>query len=266
MIAQLNIQTALRAQRTCLANAFFTPPFKVANITEHKADTTLQLMLMSSSPGILDNDEYRMNIDLAAHTSLRLHTQSYQRLFHMEHGATQHMHVQLQPGASFCFLPHPSVPHENAIFTAKNNIHLSARCRLLWGEVLTCGRKLNGEVFRFSKYHSTTNIFLEHKLVLRENMLIAPSRVDITGMGLWEGFTHQASLICLGEDIVAEEAGHLLGAFLLDQPGIVYGITAAPVNGLVVRLLGNKAEQLFHCLEKMAALLSPALKPIADAH
>jgi len=49
MIATLHIQTDWKEGRTRLKNSFCTPPFKVANITENKKDSVLQLMLMSSS-------------------------------------------------------------------------------------------------------------------------------------------------------------------------------------------------------------------------
>ena len=41
-------------------------------------------MLMSSSPGILDEDKYLMKIEVAEGCALKLHTQSYQRLFTMK--------------------------------------------------------------------------------------------------------------------------------------------------------------------------------------
>ena len=40
--------------------------------------------------------------------------------------------------------------------------------------------------------------------------------------------------------------------YLLTEEEIMFGITAAPVNGLVVRLLGYKAEQLHACLKIIA--------------
>ena len=269
MIATLHIQTDWKEGRTRLKNSFCTPPFKVANITENKKDSVLQLMLMSSSPGVLDEDAYSINIELEENGSLQLHTQSYQRLFTMKQGATQHMEVTLQPGASFYYLPHPCVPHEKAAFTTRNRIHLSPGCRLVWGEVITCGRKLNGEAFLFSKYHSTTDILLQQQLVLRENMLITPASVDISALGLWEGFTHQASLIFLDEAMATEATIRSVNTWLSEQPGIVYGITAAPVSGLVIRLLGYKAEQLFDCLKMTAQLLAGGAnspKPIVYAH
>ena len=80
---------------------------------------------MSSSPGILDEDEYELKIELGENSSLQLHTQSYQRLFNMKKGAKQLMEVYLEKGSSFVYLPHPSVPHENSVFTATNKFFLS---------------------------------------------------------------------------------------------------------------------------------------------
>ena len=150
MNAQLHIQVANRDRHSYLKQAFFNTPFKVANITEDKSAQQLQLMLMSSSPGILDGDVYEIKIDVEKSSSLQLHTQAYQRLFHMKQGAKQQLTLHLADDSEFRFLPHPSVPHEQSIFTTHNNFYLGNNCQFIFGEVLTCGRKLNGEVFLFS--------------------------------------------------------------------------------------------------------------------
>ncbi len=254
MIAELHIQTALRNNITFLKKAYCTTPFKIANITEDKKHKTLNLMLMSSSPGILDGDEYEIKIEVEKDCALNLQTQSYQRLFNMKVGALQNMEVHLQDGASFCFIPHPSVPHESSIFTAKNKIFLSNNCDLIWGEVLTCGRKLSGEVFLFSKYHNVTEIFLNNKLIIKENLLVQPSLVDVNAIGQLEGYTHQATLIYLNEKAAVKTLIKAITEFLSAQNEIAFGITAAPKNGIIIRLLGYKAEQLFDCLKTIADL------------
>ena len=254
MIAELHIQTALRKSMTFLEKAYHTTPFKIANITEHKKHHTLRLMLMSSSPGILDGDEYKIKIDIAQNCSLHLQTQSYQRLFNMKVGATQNIEVHLQQGASFCFIPHPSVPHENSIFTTRNKIYLNNNCDLIWGEVLTCGRKLSGEVFLFSKYHSITEIFRNNELIIKENLLMQPSLVDVNAIGQLEGYTHQATLIYLNEKAQIKTLIKEITEFLTTKNEIEFGITAAPKNGIIIRLLGYKAEQLFDCLNTTATL------------
>ncbi|MEO6229625.1 MAG: urease accessory protein UreD [Ferruginibacter sp.] len=256
MIASLHIKTRLKQQVTVLENVFCTTPFKVANITENKKLKELQLMLMSSSPGILDGDVYQMKIELGAGSQLNLHTQSYQRLFNMKQSATQNLEVLLADSSSFCYLPHPAVPHKSSDFTAINKIYLSANCRLIFGEILTCGRKLNGEVFSFSKYHNITEVFINNKLIIRENLLIQPATINLQAIGQLEGFTHQASLIFLCENFNLKEASTLIDNYLAEEKDLVYGITETPVSGLLVRLLGQGAEQLHDCLKAIAATLT----------
>ncbi|MDQ3844186.1 MAG: urease accessory protein UreD [Bacteroidota bacterium] len=265
MIANLHIQTALRNNITYLQSAYYTPPFKVADITEDKRQKELHLMLMNSSPGILDGDEYKLKIEVAKNGSLHLHTQSYQRLFQMKKGAQQTMEVHLARDSSFCFLPHPVVPHAASIFSAKNKIFLSDGCKLLWGEVITCGRKLSGEAFRFSSYHNCTEAFFNNKLVVKENLLLQPDRTDIQAIGQLEGFTHQASLIYLNEAAPVTDLINDNLEVLALQQNIIFGISALSVNGLVVRLLGFKAEQLHQCLKTIAQNITQHSTPVQQA-
>jgi urease accessory protein len=255
MKAQLKILTACITNSTYLKTCYCTTPFKVANITEDKNGNTLRLMLMSSSPGILDGDEYHLNIELEQNSSLQLHTQSYQRLFTMTKQASQQMEIRLAAGASFCFIPHPCVPHEKSAFITRNKIFLTDNCNLVFGEILTCGRKLNGEVFLFAKYHTVTEIFMNDRLVIKENLLVQPQLIDVSAIGQLQGFTHQASLIYLNEHADIKKIMARLTDILTAQEDISFGITAAPVNGIIIRIMGQKAEQLFDCLKMFAGFL-----------
>lgn len=266
MIATLHIQTAVRENSTYLKNTYCTTPFKVANITEDKKLNLLHLMLMSSSPGILDGDQYQLKIDLEAGASLQLHTQSYQRLFNMKQHASQTMQVNMEIGAAFCFLPHPAVPHAASVFKSTNKIYLKDDCCLVFGEILTCGRKLNGEVFLFSKYHNITEVFLNNKLVIKENLLIEPATTDVNSIGQLEGFTHQASLIYLHANTQVKLLKEKINTILAGQKGVIFGISSAPINGLIIRILGQKAEQLHDCLKTVAGILPQTTSTKTVAH
>lgn len=264
MIALLHIETKLRDGITYLKKAYFTPPFKLADVREDKKDKTLQLMLMSSSPGILDGDEYQMKIVLNENCSLKLLTQSYQRLFSMKGSASQNMEVNMAQSSSFSYLPHPTVPHENSDFKSKSKIYLSDNCQLIWGEILTCGRNQNGEVFLFSKYHNLTEIYMNGKLIIKENLLIKPLQINVNAIGQLEHYTHQASLIFLNETADAKMLKLDINSFLSTQTGIDHGITETPKNGLLIRILGYKGEQLHNCLNKISDIINQA-KTIAYA-
>ena len=255
MNAELHIQVADRNGCSYLRKAFFTTPFKVANITEDKTAQQLHLTLMNSSPGILDGDEYNMKIEVEQNCSLQLHTQAYQRLFHMKSGATQQLDVHVADDSSFCFLPHPSVPHEQSIFSTHNNFYLGNNCQFIFGEVLTCGRKLNGEAFLFSKYHSITQVFINDKLLIKENLLMQPSLINVHAIGQLEGYTHQASMIYLQPNVDCKILQSTIIELLSAEKNMELGISIAPVNGLIIRLLGYGAEQLYNCLQRVAQIL-----------
>lgn len=254
MISHLHIQAAERDGITYLKQSYFTPPFKVANITEDKQAGPLHLMLMSSSPGILDGDDYQLKISIEENAHLHLHTQSYQRLFNMKQGASQKQEVYLKKNASLIYIPHPAVPHKQSIFTTCNKIYLEENNRLIWGELLTCGRKLNGEHFDFIKYHSITDIYISGRLVIKENWLIQPGITNVHTIGQWEGYTHQASLLMFDRQENIPSQYDAINHFLLQQQEITFGISTLQHNGLIVRILGHKAEQLFNCQNRIATL------------
>jgi len=259
MISDLHIEVSARENISYLKKAYYTPPFKVADIREDKRDPTLQLMLMSSSPGVLDGDEYRMKIELEEGCSLSLETQSYQRLFTMQTGASQHLSLHMADNCSFSYLPHPVVPHKNSNFSSRNKINMEKNCSLIWGEVLSCGRKLNGEEFEYAKYHTITEIFIHGKLIIKENLLSRPSMDQVHALGQMEGYTHQASFIFLNENADKETIKRMSFEYLTQQEAITSGVSAAPQSGIIVRILGNKAEQLHGILKKLAEIVKETL-------
>jgi urease accessory protein len=255
MKAALHIQVAAKNGKAFLKKAWCTTPFKVMDITEDKNCGHLQLMLMSSSPGILDGDEYDMKIEVETGCSLQLYTQAYQRLFHMQQGASQQLQLHLADGASFCYLPHPSVPHQQSVFTSRNNFYLGSSCSFIFGEILTCGRKLNGESFLLSKYHSITNVFINNRLAVRENLLMQPGLINVHEIGQLEGYTHQAGMLWLQDAVDVKAVQVQLLNLLAAEKQIEAGVSAASVNGLIIRLLGNGAEELYNCLQRINTLL-----------
>jgi urease accessory protein len=262
MISRLHIKCAMKDDMTRLQKAYCTPPFKIADIREDKRDPALILMLMTSSPGIMEGDDHHMEIEMDAGSQLSLHTQSYQRLFEMRKGASQQLTIRMADHCHFSYIPHPVVPHKNASFTSVNRIYMADGCTLTWAEVLTCGRKLNGEEFLFSKYHSRTEIFQNNKLVIKENLLVRPGEDDIHAMGNMEGYTHQASFIFLDARAQENRLTQSILAHLAKQEGIAAGLTRTSCPGFLVRILGSGAEQLFTILQGLDRLISKMLKEV----
>src|SRR5664279_2349436 len=109
--SHLHIVAGYKNDRSYLKEAYCRQPFKITNITEDKNAGLLKLMIVSSSPGILDNDIFAIDVLIEEDANVELTTQGYQRLFTMRNEASQRMNVHIGNKGSFYFLPHPNVPH-----------------------------------------------------------------------------------------------------------------------------------------------------------
>ena len=71
-------------------------------------------------------------------------------------------------------------------------------------------------------------------------------------------FTHQASLIILDENADCTQLKDVVFNYLSQQDSISFGVSTAPVNGIIIRIHGNKAEQLFILLKSLSQILIAA--------
>ncbi|MEO7961878.1 MAG: urease accessory protein UreD [Ginsengibacter sp.] len=251
----LDIVAGFKNNKTFLQTAFCQQPFQLRNITEDKSDSWLRLMITSSSPGVLDNDHYKMRFLVEQEAKVSVSTQGYQRIFTMTNNASQQLAIEVMNGGSFTFLPHPVVPHASSSFSSANIIYLQQQHHLIWSDIITCGRKLSGEQFRFTRLHTVTSIYIEDKMVVRDNIFMEPAAFDIQGLGHLEGYTHQATFIFLDDVANMNDVSDQCYEILTGVEEIDFGLSLLQVNGLVIRILGNRAEQLFELNKTLAAAI-----------
>ena len=177
----------------------------------------------------------------------------------MKEGASQHLAVHMAQGSHFYYIPHPSVPHENSIFRGHSVLHLAADSSLVWGEIVTCGRKHSGEVFRFSHFQNLTEVYREGQLVFKDHLLLRPDDMAMTALGQFEGFTHQATLFCLGELPATAALADEVYALLSQEKKLAFGVSLTAHHDLLVRLLGHGGEQLLRCLNQVGTMVQTQL-------
>lgn len=250
-MGRYSLRTDLHRHITILRDTFFTPPFNVVEVREDKKNPLLEIMVMSSSPGYFNKDDYQIDINVKKETMLNLQTQSYQRVYDTPDGARQQMIVNVEGHAYFSHLPHPSVPHKGAIFQSDNKIYLSDTSVLIWGEILACGRKLNGEAFAFKKYRSLTQVFRRGKLLYKDNLYLNPSKINYKSLGQYEQYSYQANFLYVDPFHSPNDHMNLISDTLGDEEDILFGFSKISDDGSVVRILGNSGEQLFQVLKKI---------------
>lgn len=256
MANKLNITAGYKEGRSYLKDTFFTPPFRVANISVDKSDPALYLMIMSSSPGILDGDRYEIDITIEQNSCFQMLSQSYQRLFNMKTGAEQYINIDLEKGSIFSYVPHPVVPHEQSVFKSKSIIQLKDNCSLVLGEIITCGRKHSGEVFKFSHFQNLVEVYHNQKMILKDNILLQPQITDMNTIGQTENYTHQGTLMYVNTSgLDLEYLPNLIQEMFEDEQDIIFGASLSSENTVVMRMLGNGGEKLHDSFKRIQKYL-----------
>ena len=78
----LHITAGYKNDQTFLKQCFYKQPFKLANITENKSDGLLRLMITSSSPGILNNDNYNIEIEIEENANVACNNTGLSKAFY----------------------------------------------------------------------------------------------------------------------------------------------------------------------------------------
>lgn len=240
----------------------FTPPYKIANVGEDPTDPACHLMTMSSSPGILDHDDLDIVFNLDENSRMRLSNQGYNRIFNMKKGARQKMAINLSAGSEMSYVQHPIVPQENSIFFAQNSVRLDDNCIFTYGEVITCGRKLCGEVFRFKRFQNITEVWHKDRLIIKDNVLLAPDAIDINSIGQVEGYTHQGTFmhVTTRKTDTSREV-EIVEEVMAAEEGLIYGCSRPHPNVVMLRVLGNGGEQLLDAFKRIEARFWEANDP-----
>jgi urease accessory protein len=254
-VGKLHLTVGHRATGSYPKSVHFTPPFNIANIGQDRADPAVYMMTMSSSPGILDDDILDIRVVTEANSRLMLKSQGYQRVFNMQRGARQRMELRLHEASEISYIQNPIVPHKNARLSSTTQVYLDDGCILTLAEIITCGRKLCGESFRFTRFHTVTEIHHHGRLILKDNILLEPAVVDVQGLGHAEGFTHQATLIHVNlRSGDAGEERRIVEGVLDGEEDLAYGVSQPQDAILVARTLAHGAEQIYGAFRRIEAL------------
>lgn len=255
---ELKVSTGIVDGYHRLTDKYHTVPFGLLRIDSRASyDPWLRYMVRSSSPGILAGDCYEIDYNIADDTKLGLETQAYQRVHRMNEGgeAWQNTRVTVGKNALFHYIPHPLVPHKASDFEANNEIKIAKSSQLIWGEVITCGRKAygDGEVFAFKRLMTSTDLYIDDKLVFKDKILFEPENEDLDTIGQMEGYTHQGTLLIYQDKLEDKELYDFVKGIVDEEKEdkMEFGMTTTVSDARVLRVLGNHGEQLYEVLKKI---------------
>lgn len=215
--------------RNVIADSFFSSPIKIAKPFYYSDHT--EIMMMTASAGMLDGDDYDIEINVKENASLVFTGQSFTKIFKSgkKGGAVQRVKITVEKGGRLLYSPQPVIPFADSIFDSRTEVFIDSGARFVMQDIFSCGRTAMNEYFAFKSFRSRIAVHIDGRLVFLDNIKLIPDEADLSGIGYFEGHTHSGMMYAYNEDIYA---------------GLCH---TNAYKGVVCRMLADSAQEISDC-------------------
>jgi len=150
------------------------------------------------------------------------------------------------------YMPEPTIPYKDSVFTGRNEFHLAHNASLIFAEIITPGRTHRDERFQFARFATSTELYVEGQLVACDRYLLTPDTHPYSSIGALEHYTHQAVMWIFSPNARAELLD-LLRAELerLDETRVLAGASLAAKGGIVIRMVAYSVWELQQLCQRL---------------
>lgn len=240
-ISKLYIETKKGTEKDYISDLKFTAPFKV-NKAFYDENNNMSIMTMSVSAGIMAGDTQEIEIFVGENSKTKIFSQSFEKIHKMNEGFAQRKtKLKVSSGGFLDYSPLPTIPFANSAFKNKTDIYLTDKSsKLVYSEILSCGRAGRGEIFEYKYYKSLTSIFMDDELLYYDNANYEPSQIDMNGYCMFEGFTHQSNLILMNIEVEIDDINEIIKKY----KEVDGGCSVSHCGAICVRALSTQADIL----------------------
>ncbi|EKQ54859.1 MULTISPECIES: urease accessory protein UreD [Clostridium] len=251
----LNISSIKKENKTILDNIYFTAPFKIMS-PFYISDDYIKVMLLSVSAGIMEGDTQNIDIKIGDETKVEVISQSYEKIHKMKSGnASRCCNISVGKDAYLKYNPLPTIPFADSSFDSITKINLEDdSSRLIFNEIITCGRSAMGEKFLFNHYNSYLEVKKKCRLIYRDNTVYDKYLFNMSSIGMFEGYTHIANMIIVNfnkEDSFIEQARNIID----ECDEVQGGVSTLQNNDIIIKILGTTSQKLINICEEITKLL-----------
>ncbi len=253
-MSELRLETEYREGQTILSDVFFTAPFKVMQ-PFRISDDLIQVMALTASAGIMEGDLQKLDIHVKEGSKLEYLSQAYEKIHRMKEGqAKRNTTLRVEKNAFLKYAPLPTIPFKDSAFENHMEVELADdSAKLLFQEILSAGRVACGEAFAYRFFHNRVAVRKEGKLIYLDNSRYEPEMFDMSGCGMYEGYTHLLNLVFFNMGKSSQWAGQVRE--LLEEETEMQGAVSRISSGdYMVRILGKGSEPLLNISKKIQAL------------
>ncbi len=216
--------------------------------------------MMSSSGGILQGDEQKINIVMGENSTARITNQSATKIYKMEEGhASQYISIHCQKGSYLEFIPHQIIPFKASRFYQEVSLEVDENAVLIYSEIISAGRIASGEKYDFDLCFFRTSAHRNGQLLFTDVM-----NLDRRGKpnleSVFDGKGVFSTVYIIGSSIAADKIAEEI-AQVTKNSSLLAGCSSLPHNaGMIVRMLSNSVSDIISLTELIAGILKDNAK------
>lgn len=219
--------------------------------------------LNNVSGGVLGGDRLELEIEVAARAQAQITTTGATRIYAARAECEDSLCstiIQLHAGALLEYLPDPIIPFRGARAEQRTHITMEDGATLLWWETLTPGRLGHGECFEYECLRVASEVRAGGIPILIDRMRLEPGRRSLQSPARFGESNFLATFVIAqvgaAQGLWREMETHL--ATLAKTDGVVWGFSALPAHGILIRGLSDSGLPIapaLHSFWKAAKML-----------
>ena len=225
---------------------YFNGVFRLSPKMELDIEKITSYFIVQLGGGIVEGEKYKIAVEVKDDTRALITTQAAGKVYKCENGheSLQETIIKLHENSILEYITDPLILYKDANYRQENNIYMKKNSTLIYTDGITSGWSPDKRKFQYEKAKLKTNVYMDGKTVLLDNMLIDPREDNIEGLGFMEGYKNFGTLIILNEKIDKKVIEHLREEVLKLNLDVKFGITGLEINGFVLRVIGNLTQDL----------------------
>lgn len=253
-ISRVKIRTLNKDGKVILDDVYATSPFKVS-LPFYKSNDFIKVIIMSSSAGTMEGDVQEYDISLGDNTNMELTSQSFEKIHTMiEEDATRDCNIYIGKNSFFRYNLLPTIPFIDSAFKSNINIKLEDKSsKLIFIDIVNCGRVAHGEKFKYKYYKSYLEIGCNNKLIYIDNTNYNPSEMDIENFGMYEGYTHFANILIVNFINNEEILNNIRN--IMNDSNVEGAVSLTQNEDISIKILGYNADKLIKISDKISECL-----------
>jgi len=213
------------------------------------------IYMMSSSGGILQGDEQKIDVAMGRNSAARITTQSATKIYKMEGGyASQYINIHSQERSYLEFVPHQIIPFKSSRFYQEVNLEVEENVVLVYSEIISAGRIASGEKFDFDLCFLRTSAHRNGQILFTDVMSLShKDKVDLES--LFGGKDFFSTVYVIGNSIQIERIVEETN-LATENTSLLASCSSLPHDcGIIVRILADSVSEIVALTESITDVL-----------